>query len=515
MKSFYIFLFFLTTPYHLFSQYTISLQWQKSYGGTAFDHLQSAAKTIDGGYILAGYSASIDGDITSNNGERDFWIVKIDSTGNMQWQKCYGGSARDEANSVKQTSDGGYIVAGFSYSTDGDLTGNYGGSDYWVIKLNSSGNLEWQNNFGGNSYDNATDIIQTFDGGYLSIGNSNSNNGMVTGNHGSSDVWVIKLTPSGSLQWQKSFGGSFGENAYAVEQTATGDFIIAASASSLDGDVSINHGGVDFWLLKLTSNGVLIWEKSYGGSNSESPANLAITSDGGYILAGSTNSNNGDISNAFGNYDYWIVKTDSAGNLLWEKSLGGTYMERARSIKQTMDDGYIVCGFTHSMDGHITGNHGVSDIWLTKLDDLGNLQWQKCLGGSLIDIGSGIFELSNSEYLVTGSSESIDEDITNNIGYYDFWIAKLSVITNIHYNNTEENIIVRPNPFNEELIINIPIIKSVTNVIELIDNHGKIILRKEHTGGELLLNTQILKNGMYYLKILAGNSIIVKKIIKY
>lgn len=231
------------------------IEWQKSYGGSSTDEAYSIHQTTDGGYIVAGTSTSNNGDVTENHGYSDFWIIKLFDNGDMEWQKSYGGSEFDIARSIQQTTDGGYIVAGESSSTDGDATENQGLSDFWVIKLNSTGNMEWQKSYGGSGMDEAYSIQHTTDGGYLVAGRSHSNDGNVTGHHGERDVWIIKLDGTGNIEWQKSLGGSDDDGAYSVQQTTDGGYIIAGYSSSNDGDVTENNGQYDFWIVKLVGDG--------------------------------------------------------------------------------------------------------------------------------------------------------------------------------------------------------------------------------------------------------------------
>src|ERR1044071_7125627 len=197
-----------------------TIQWQKCLGGTAEDYSRSCQQTTDGGYISAGYTRSNNGDVTGFHGVNDCWIVKLDGGGILQWEKALGGTGRDEAYSIEQTSDGGYILAGLTESNDGDVTGNHGLLDCWVVKLDGSGNIQWQKCYGGTDYESAQYIQQTSDGGYVFAGYTQSNNGDVTGLHGGDDYWVVKLDGSGNIQWQKCYGGTDFERAYAIEQTS-------------------------------------------------------------------------------------------------------------------------------------------------------------------------------------------------------------------------------------------------------------------------------------------------------
>ncbi len=284
------------------------IEWQKALGGSSSDVASSIQQTADGGYIVAGYSYSNDGDVTGNHGQNDYWIVKLDGNGNTQWQKALGGSSGDEAQSIQQTADGGYIVAGLSWSNSGDVIGNHGISDYWVVKLDGNGNIQWQKALGGSGYDKATSIQQTADGGYIVVGETYSNDGDVTGYHGGGDYWVMKLDDSGNIQWQKSLGGSNLDVATSIQQTADEGYIVAGYSYSNDGDVSGNHGDGDFWVVKLAGNGNIQWQKVLGGSYLDKAYSIQQTADGEYIVAGESLSTDGDVTGNHGSLDYWVVK---------------------------------------------------------------------------------------------------------------------------------------------------------------------------------------------------------------
>ena len=402
------------------------IEWQKSLGGSSLDVAFSIQQTSDGGYIAAGYSYSNDGDVSGNHGESDYWVVKLDHIGNIQWEKSLGGSGYEGANSIQQTTDGGYILAGWSDSNDGDISGNHGSTDYWVVKLDDTGTIEWQKSIGGSAEDRAYSIQQTFDGGYITAGYSYSNNGDISGNHGASDYWVVKLDDTGTIEWQKSLGGSGDEWAHSIQQTSDSGYIVAGGSFSNDGDVSGNHGYDDSWVVKLDNAGNIQWQKCLGGSGDEWVESIQQTSDGGYIIAGTSTSNDGDVNGHHGSSDYWVVKLDDTGNIQWQKCLGGSASEFAFFIQQTSDGGYIVAGDSYSNDGDLSGNHGDYDSWVVKLDDIGNIEWQKCLGGRSDDGMNSIQQTSDGGYIAAGYSRSNNSDVSGNHGNKDFWIVKLS-----------------------------------------------------------------------------------------
>lgn len=414
-----------------FAQNAPVIEWQKSFGGTIGETANSVLQTADGGYAFAGYTKSKDGDVTVSKGNTDYWVVKMDADGNMQWQKSLGGSDHDAQWDFQLTNDGGFIIAGQSKSNDGDLLLNKGEEDYWIVRLSADGGVIWQRSFGGSAEDEAYSIQQTMDGGFIVAGYSESDDGDVTGNHGEVDYWILRLDGDGNLIWQKCFGGSEEDEAYSVQETSDGGYVIVGESESTDGDVTGNHGEGDYWIIRLDINGYLLWQKSYGGSSVDYAKMVKRTSDHGFIIAGWSASTDGSVSNNKGDTDYWIVKIDEEGVLQWEKCLGGSDYDFAHAVYQSADGGFIVAGYTHSADGDVAGNHGSTDYWLVKLDPAGSLSWQKSLGGSSYDQAYSVQQATDGGYIVAGLSFSNDGDVsgnheTPNGTTQDCWIVKLS-----------------------------------------------------------------------------------------
>ncbi|MCX6272765.1 MAG: T9SS C-terminal target domain-containing protein [Bacteroidetes bacterium] len=422
------------------------IQWQKCLGGSGRDWVNAIRQTGDGGFIVAGFSMSNDGDVTGNHGNSDFWIVKLNDIGTIQWQKSLGGSNFDQAYSVQQTTDSGYIVAGYSDSDDGDVTGNHGLRDFWVVKLNDIGTIQWQKSLGGSNIDQAYSIIQTADGGYIVAGGSESTDGEVTGNHGNEDCWVVKLSDTGTIQWQKCLGGSSIDKACSIQQTTDGGYIVSGNSTSNDGDVTGNHGNNDYWVVKLNDTGTVQWQNCLGGSGIEYDCSVQQTTDGGYIIAGGSTSNDGDVTGNHGISDFWLVKLNDTGNIQWQKSLGGSDDDCANSIRQTADSGYIVAGISRSNDGDVTGNHGFYDFWVVKVNNIGTIQWQKSIGGSDEDYAFSIRQTTEGGYVVAGFSRSNDGDVTGNHGFYDYWVVRLSGVNGLTGISAPGQLSVFPNP---------------------------------------------------------------------
>lgn len=509
---------------HCASAQAPAIEWKKTLGGTENDVTYSIQQTADGGYVLAGGSQSNDGDVTGHHGSNatfDCWVVKLDGSGNLQWQRSLGGTRDDYANSIQQTADGGYIVAGYSHSNDGDVTGHHGAAtapDYWVVKLDDSGNIEWQRSLGGTGTDKANSVQQTTDGGYIVAGTSDSNNGDVTGWHegfvfgiAASDYWVVKLNNTGDIEWQKSLGGSGGDAAYSIQQTTDGGYIVAGYSGSVDGDVTGNHGGGDYWIVKLNSNGNVQWQKALGGTAGDFARSARQTTDGGYIIAGYSGSSDGDAISDRTGVNYWVVKTDDNGNLQWQNAFGGrTFTDTPYSVQQTSDGGYIVAGYTYNNnEGDVGTTHGAPDYWVVKTDGSGNLQWQKPLGGSGNNYGYAAQQTTDGGYIVAGYTTSNDGDVSGNHGKSDLWIVKLAATAGLEEPGNNY-FYMYPNPAGDFVTItNVPDGSTVT----IADITGKVLYNFFAAHKQETVNTAALSSGIYLVWVESNGSIRYKKFI--
>lgn len=472
--------------------------WQKCLGGSYHDRSQSINNTADGGYIMAGHTQSNDGDVSGNNGWHDMWVVKLSSTGNIEWQKCLGGTEADEANSIIQTIDGGYIVAGWTMSNDGDVTGNHSTEgDMWVVKLSNSGDIEWQKCLGGSESEIAYSIIQTIDGGYIIAGRAESNDGDVFGNHGS-DSWIVKISSSGIIEWQKCLGGSNDDVAHSIKQTSEGGYIVASHSYSNDGDVFGNHGAYDIWIVKLSDTGNIEWQKCLGGTSEEYVSSISQTLDGGYILAGGTFSNNGDVSGNHGGLDFWVVKLSNVGLIEWQKCYGGSDFERAESIIQTIDGGFIVGGYTFSHDGDIGFLYGAVDFWIIKLNNQGAIEWQKTLGGSDEDRLTSILQTIEGGYIASGYVRSNNYNVSGNHGGYDFWIVELTATLNVP-ELSKKIVTLYPNPAKTTLNLKINS-DFLFDPFTISNINGKNILRSNFNNLNTVINVTSLSAGIYFIE---------------
>jgi hypothetical protein len=258
--------------------------------------------------MVAGTTGSSDGDATLHRGSGDYWVVKLNNIGAIQWQKSFGGSSAESAFGIQQAIDGGYILNGYSSSSDGDVTINKGGTDFWVLKIDGTGNIQWQKSLGGNNDDRGWSVIQNQEGDYVVYGSSNSVNGDVGANNGDRDFWVVKLSTLGDIIWNNTFGGFDLDACHALRQAPDGGYLLAGNCFSNNGELSNNHGVSDILLVKINSAGSKEWQKLLGGPAGDFAYGLQLTSDGGCIVAGGANSNGGDVSGHDAGEDLWVVK---------------------------------------------------------------------------------------------------------------------------------------------------------------------------------------------------------------
>ena len=283
-----------------------------------------------------------------------FLFPKIQAQPLFEWSAGLGGSLNDLPEVVYATSDGNFIIAGQSASSDGSLDNNKGGADLWVAKLDENGNLIWEKNYGGAEDDFAMDLQPTTDGGFIMTGGSASMNGDLTDNKGRLDLWVLKINAQGELQWSKSFGGSGVDIGSSIQPISGGYILAGCTGSAGELGVSAGFGGNEFWVLQLDLNGDLVWEKTYGGKRHDTAKTIVINNNGEYLIAGNTWSNDGDVSNNHGHGDAWVIKINNVGVLLWEKNFGGETPDRLNSLTKTNDGNYIVTLEATNVCGTVT-----------------------------------------------------------------------------------------------------------------------------------------------------------------
>ncbi|WP_299383358.1 hypothetical protein [uncultured Lacinutrix sp.] len=405
----------------------------KTYGGSKNDSAQEIVSTNDGGYAVIGFTQSMDGDITDKQNESfNFWVLKLNEENEIQWNKTYGGTGDDKGQDIIQTIDGGYAVLGSTFSNDGDVSNNSGQNDYWLAKLDASGNITWQKSFGYQGADYGISVIQTNDTGYLVTGvldvtgsNGQGDTSRSSNKHAGGDYWAIKLDASGNTEWSKYYGGLLTDTPAGVVQTDDNGYILVGGTDSMDTDISSNIGSYDFWAVKISETGAIIWEKSFGGDEIDEAWSIVKSGDGNFLIAGDTRSNDVDISNNIGAADIWLIKISPLGELLWEKTLGGTNFDAARDITATQDGGFLIAGSSRSNDVDVSKNKGQNDAWAIKINSTGAIEWETSIGGTNIDFAYAITELNNKKIVVVGDTYSNDIDITENKGFSDLLIINI------------------------------------------------------------------------------------------
>lgn len=502
-----------------------NILWQKTIGGSGKDFLYDLKKTSDGGYIYGGSSESnISGDKTENtNGFTDIWLIKSDSEGQIEWQNTIGGNNFDIMHSIELTSDGGYIICGESDSNiSGDKTENSRGfADFWILKLDSVGNVEWDRTIGGSDFDDVP-YLKIIDNGYYICGSSWSDiSGDKTENsRGYSDYWLLKLDFSGNIIWQKTIGGEMNDLPNAIVVTDDGGCIVGGySESSISGEKTENSKGAsDYWIVKVDETGTIEWDKTLGGSKSEILRSLIQTSDYGFLLTGrSWSDNSGDkTEDSKGEYDFWIVKVDATGTIEWDRTMGGNKFDDPFSAKQTSDGGYIIGGYSDSdISGDKTENgEGEFDFWLVNLNNLGIIESQNTIGGNNLDRINAVIQTNNGNYVLGGSSKSnISGDKTENSrGDYDFWIIKHAQTLGIEENPFATAISLYPNPTKNTLQLSTQDKK--INQVNIYTMTGSKVLQLDIDTVSPSVDVSNFASGVYFIQLYSGRNVALKKFVK-
>ncbi|UWY30110.1 T9SS type A sorting domain-containing protein [Flavobacterium sp. TR2] len=460
--------------------------WEKSYGGTHADYLFDAQPTADYGFILAGSSLSnkTGNKDDDNHGDLDFWVWKMKENGEQDWQKSFGGTGFDFLQSIKNTRDGGFILAGTSSSSKGFQKKDpcRGLADFWVIKLNAAGEEQWQRTIGGSGQDELLCAFQTRDGGYILGGSSSSSPNSISASkldensfaadiyskseksRGSMDYWVVKLDREGVIQWQKTYGGQYSDILRSMEQTSDNGYILAGySNSPISGDkTEANKGVGDYWILKINDTGAIQWQKTYGGDGDDQPYVIHQTKDEGYILGGNSNSSNalttegGIVANGT---DYWILKLDKDGGVLWSKTFDFGKVDILTSLVENEDNTYLIGGHARNSRPKSGGGSlvskavgmaakekdGINDYIALKINGDGDEVWNKSVGSGGEDILRKLIETRDGGYLMAGTSNSgSSKDKNSNIGSSDFWVVKLKDKAKIE--KVKSSIEAIPNP---------------------------------------------------------------------
>ncbi len=381
------------------------------FGGSGADTGRSIIQTSDGGLAILGFSESTDGDLQGKaSAVNDYWLLKLDAEGALEWSRTYGGSKDDRGQAVIQTADGGYALTGYAMSDDGDGSNNEGFHDNWVLRLDPAGEILWERSFGFSGHDHSYDILQTDDGGFFFIGfldltaaraDGYTGKGNYATLHGVGEFWCTKIDARGELQWRYYFGGTNNDRAHAVVPAPDGGFVMAGFSESGDFDITEPNGSYDFWVVKVQEDGQLVWQKNLGGTGIDTAADITRAADGGYLIAGHSFSTDGDVSTPKGEADVWVVKLSEAGEFLWDASYGGAAFDAAESITPAADGGFYLTGTTRSSEEDLD-NAGENDLLILKIASDGATEWQRTYGGAGLDLGFDAVESSDGSLMVVG-----------------------------------------------------------------------------------------------------------------
>ncbi len=456
------------------------IEWARCYGGSGSEEARQIIETDDKAFIIVGSTSSSDGDVSVNKGGYDFWVIKIDSSGSMIWEKTYGGSSNDHAYSIGKSPSGQIYIAGYTESNDGDVASNWGLSDYWVIRIDSLGGLLWEKNLGGENCEYSHTLSVTSDYEIFIGGRTESNNRDVTGWNGGRDYWIAKLDSTGDLVSEDCFGGTGDEYCWGSAAHAEGAIYFCGSSYSNNIDVSGNHGEGDFWLVKISRWIGLSGRGCFGGSSIDEAYSIDCNSLGGIVVGGMTRSNDGDVSGNHGNTDMWVVNIDESFDMIWQKCLGGSSHECAWSIIENDLGHFIVAGNTLSNDGDVSEYLGGYDIWIVELNDSGEIRWDKTIGGSGSESAYSMIQTSDGGYILAGYTYSSDYDVHGNRGGSDYWVVKLAAyeLDVSERENVPQTPRIQcfPSPFNSSISIDLP--KNAYQV-KIVDISGRVVFESD------------------------------------
>jgi len=497
------------------------ITWQQCYGTSTLDRAFGIAPT-ENGYMFAIEVQSGDG-LTNYHGLYDIWIVNIDSTGEMLWEKCFGGSGYDTPRKIINKGNNEYYVLGGSSSTDGDVQSyNHGNSDIWVVKINGQGDLLWEKCYGSPMPDGPRDMILTPDGGFAMLARIRASGGDVSNYYGSNDNWIAKCDSLGNIEWEITLGNDGLDNGISMMINSAGNIMMIGAAQWHGGLVECYPDGewADVWIVELDMQGNILAQYCYGGSHYDL-GYMIIELDDGYAFVASTNSNDGDVSGLHdpsGYYgDIWVVRLNQQMEIVWQKCIGGYDVDHPNYITQTEDGGFVVIGTTRSNNGDVSGNPSwpgtYAAIWVVKLDAQGNIEWQKVYGGwgsERLENPHTILKKSDYNYVIAASttySPSFDVQcgIVNNRDAWIFEIALPDTVSAITPAVSAREIKIYPNPATNEVWLQMPENMPLAQAhIELISPTGRVLYKSRPSGHFHKIKTAHLPAGLYLIRLWDG-----------
>jgi hypothetical protein len=534
------FFFSLVTCYSQFPE----IQWQQCYGTDDYDYTYCIEQTNNG--YLVGMRVNDGTGFTNYHGGGEIWVLNIDTIGTLIWEKCFGGSIGEEPQKIVRCTGNDYFIFGYTGSTDGDVQSYHNGeTDLWLVNINDQGEILWERCYGSPGPEEPRDFILTPDGGGLMLCRTHALGGDVSQYYGSWDVWLCKIDSIGNIEWEKTFGNQFLDNAGTMKITSDEHIQIIGATVADGGMVSCGHTpefDYDIWMVKLDMNGEIIDQQCYGGSDVDFGFVMEELEDG-LILAGITNSNDGDVSGYHGTpgmdgyRDIWIVRFDIDGNILWQKCLGGSEIEYPALITQTENGSFIMVGETYSNNYDVSGNHSMpggneSDLWLVKLSSDGELLWQHCYGGygsERLYVPHTVLKKSDYNYVLASWTDYVSDDVTCDIHQQwvrDAWILELDIddTTNTdEYGLATHGINVYPNPAQDYVVFEFPL-STIQNpsynigsknsaVITIINVFGNQVAMLPVNTEKIVWDTKDLQHGIYLYKVQSNEFQITGKLL--
>ncbi len=504
--------------------------WQQCYGTSTLDRTFGITAT-ENGYMLAIEVRSGEG-LTNYHGLDDIWVVNIDSTGEMLWEKCFGGSGYDTPRKIINKGNNEYYVLGGSSSTDGDVQSyNHGNSDIWVIKINGQGDLLWEKCYGSPGTDEPRDMILTPDGGFAMLARISASGGDISNYYGSYDNWIVKCDSLGNIEWEITLGNDGLDNGVSMMINSAGNIMMIGAAQWHGGLVECYPDGewADVWIVELDMQGNILAQYCYGGSHYEL-GYMIIELDEGYAFVAGTNSNDGDVSGLHGPpggppggwSDIWVVRLNEQMEIIWQKCIGGYDNDLPNYITQTEDGGFVVIGTTRSNDGDVSGNPSwpgtYGAIWVVKLDAQGNIEWQKVYGGwgsEMLMNPHTILKKSDYNYVIAAStnfSPSHDVQCGTFSVNYNAWIFEIALPDTVNSIAVLEpgnglSIQAVPNPASTWVAFNYTLPVHVNEaVLQITDVHGRAITSFVITTkqGQQVWDIRDMKKGVYLYTLKAG-----------
>jgi hypothetical protein len=517
LLSAFLFFCFLNT----FTQIA-EIKWQKCYGNDE-NVFAFGIVSIGDGYLF-GLEVSSGEGVTNYHGSNDIWLVRTDSVGVMLWEKCYGGSSGETTQKLIKKSEDEYFIFGYAGSTDGDVqSGNNGFADLWVIKINGLGDILWEKTYGCTGVDNPKDMILTPDGGFVMIDRIGTGGGDVTHFYGIGDCWMAKCDSLGNLEWEKTLGNDGLDNCVSMIVNSAGNLMMIGATQWYGGLVECFPDGAwgDVWIVELDLQGNILAQYCYGGSHYDLGLSIIETEDG-YVVNAGTYSNDGDVSGLHGSPDMygdiWVIKLDKQMGIVWQKCLGGYRTEYANFITQTDDGGFVVIGTTNSNDGDVSGNHSFSgdfDIWVVKMNGQGELLWQQCYGGKWserLENPHTVLKKSDYNYVFAASSNfSPSFDVQcGTFHNYNAWLFEIALDDTTHIINpvaNEQSINIFPNPTSTEAWLQLPANIPLTDMqIELYNPTGMLLYKAQPVSNFHKIETAQLPVGLYVVRMWDGSS---------